>query len=243
MDNLDNSFNDNFDENPNLAPSRTRGKSCGGQILSLLSLLVAILTLLFGENILGRRNLEEMPSPEVNNATAIIDSLSDSPGDYVKVIPDLAWKSSINESEIYDTRTITDEQLSDFDLEVTLKFEDEQNEFHGVIFRKIDENQYYSFQITPLGDYAIYRHEENSAPLSLTGPLHSNSILIGQGQLNKLRVKAIGPVFDFFINDTLITQLTESTLPTGGIGLYTCTCNGSEGSSVSFYDLTISSLP
>lgn len=236
MDNPGNSFNDNFDENYNVSPSPGRGISCA-QIVSLLSLLIAVLAFLFGDNILGRRNPEGTPTVEAYGPTATKE-----PDDYVLAIDDLVWESSINQSKIYDIHMVADEQLSDFDFEVTIKFEDEQDEFHGVIFRKMNEDQYYRFQITPLGEYAIYRDGENSVS-SLVGPIYSSSILTGKGQWNRLRIKAIGSVFEFYINDTLVTSLTESALPAGGIGLYTCTCNGSDSSSVSFYDLTISSLP
>jgi hypothetical protein len=226
MDNLDNSSNDSFDEDHNLSPSSRRGISCG-QIVSFFSLLVAILAFLFGDNILGRKSSAVTPKGSDNYALAI---------------DDLVWEHSLLEPRTYFIYPITNEQLSNFDIKVTLKFEDEQDEFHGVIFRKIDEDQYYSFEITPLGKYAVYRKGVNSDS-SLVGPIFSNSILTGKGQLNKLRVKAIGSVFEFFINDTLVSSLTDSVLPIGKIGLYTCTCNGSNSSSISFYDLTISSSP
>ncbi len=132
--------------------------------------------------------------------------------------------------------------LSNFDVEVTIKFEDEQNEFHGVIFRKADEGLFYGFQITPLGKYTIYREGETSIS-NLVGPNYSDNLLLGRGQSNKLRVVAIGSGFKFYINDSLVASLTDTVLSSGEIGLYTCTCNGSENSSVSFYDLTISALP
>jgi hypothetical protein len=206
-------------------------------------LLVAILAFLFGDNILGIGNSERIPSTEIDNATATINSLPESPDDYVLVIDDLVWEWSIDESKTYQTHTITDKQLLNFDINITIKFEDEQDEFHGLIFRKIDEYQYYSFEITPLGKYVVYRKDGESSVSNLVDPTYSNSILTGKGQLNKLRIKAIGPVFEFFINDTLVASLTDSVLPIGKIGLYTCTCNGSDSTSVSFYDLTISSLP
>jgi hypothetical protein len=241
MDNLDNSYNDSFDKDHNLSPSSRRGISCG-QIVSFVSLLVAILVFLFGDNVLGRKSSAVTPSAKATNETAVISPLPEGPDNYVLAIDDLVWEYSIYEPKTYYTYPITNEQLSNFDIKVTLKFKDEQDEFHGVIFRRIDEDQYYSFEITPLGKYAVYRKGVNSAS-SLVGPIYSNSILTGNGQFNKLRVKAIGSVFEFFINDTLVSSLTDSVLPIGEIGLYTCTCNGSDTSSISFYDLTISSLP
>jgi hypothetical protein len=236
MDNFGNSFNNDFDENYNLSPSPRRRISCS-QTVSFLGLLVAILAFLFGDNILGRGRLETTSTNETINATA-----TNKPDDYRLAIDNLVWEYSLDEPKIYYIEMIAEEQLSNFNLEVVLKFNDEQDEFHGVVFRRVDENQYYSFEISPLGEYVIYRNGENSKS-NLVGPVNSNIILRGKDQFNKLGVKATNSVFEFSINDTLITSLTESVLSAGGIGLYTCTCNGSDRSSVSFYDLTISSLP
>jgi len=160
---------------------------------------------------------------------------------YELTIDNLVWEHSLNEPNIYNIDMVSSEQLSNFDLEVKVRFEDEEDEFHGVVFRRVNDDRY-RFQITPLGEYAIYKDNETDHT-SLIGPLYSSSILTGKGQLNKIRVKALGSVFEFYINDKLVTKLTETGLPAGGIGLYTCTCNGSDSSSVSFYDLKILSLP
>jgi hypothetical protein len=231
---------DNLDENGNSTPSSNWGKGCG-LIVSILSLLVAILALLFGDNLLGRRNSEQISLTKVNSATAIINPLPKNPDDLL-IINGLVWEYSINESKIYQPNPIKSEQLSNFNIEVTLKFEDEQNEFHGVIFRRQDDDQFYGFVITPLGEYKVF-YKAGESENNLVGPIHSDSILTGKSQLNKLRVKAIGPKFEFFINDNLVTSLSEFNLPTGGIGLYTCTCNGSNNSAVSFYDLHLSLPP
>jgi hypothetical protein len=254
MDNLGNSFNDDdyhggYNEGSNLSPSPRRGMSCGAQALSVLSVVVALLAFLFGDNILGRRHPDGTPSAEANTmpATSIVDiatataTATKSPDDYELIIDNLVWEHSLNEPNIYNIDMVSSEQLSNFDLEVTVRFEDEQDEFHGVVFRRVNDDRY-RFQITPQGEYAIYKDNETDHT-SLIGPLHSNSILTGKGQLNKIRVRAVGSAFEFYINDKLVTKLTETGLPSGGIGLYTCTCNGSDSSSVSFYDLKILSLP
>ena len=241
MDNYENPFNDDFNDGQSSTRRPRRGISCG-QIASLLSLLVAILAFLFGDNILSRINSGQMPVTQGDYAIETIHPTTESSGDYVVVINGLVWEHSLDESNIYHVNMLTNEPLSNFDIEVTVKFEDEQNEFHGVIFRRTDEDHFYGFQITPPGKYTIYREEETSIS-NLVGPNYSDSLLLGRGQSNKLRVVAIGSGFKFYINDNLVASLTDTVLSSGDIGLYTCTCNGSENSSVSFYDLTISALP
>lgn len=241
MDNYDNPFNDNFNDGQGLPRHPRRGISCG-QIASLLSLLVAILAFLFGDNILSRRNSGQLPTTQGDYVIETIHPTTANSDDYVLIIDGLVWEHSLGESNIYHINMLTNEPLSNFDIEVAVKFEDEQGEFHGVIFRRADEDHFYGFQITPQGEYTIYREEETSIS-NLVGPNYSNNILPGRGQLNTLRVVAIGSGFKFYINDSLVASLTDTVLSSGEIGLYTCTCNGSDNSSVSFYDLTLSALP
>ncbi len=111
----------------------------------------------------------KVPTTEVGIATATTNSLPDVLDGYLFEIDDLVWEHSLFESNTYHIYTLTSEQLSNFDIEVTLKFEDEKDEFHGIVFRKFDEDQYYSFRITPLGHYVIQRSGESSAS-NLVGP-------------------------------------------------------------------------
>jgi hypothetical protein len=74
------------------------------------------------------------------------------------------------------------------------------NNGYGVFFRMTDASNYYSFQISSDGFYRLVRRI-NDREFEISTWIRSDLIMTEFGALNRLRVRAVGSDFQFWIND------------------------------------------
>lgn len=112
--------------------------------------------------------------------------------------------------------------LNDFDLSVvtTQKSVGAANGY-GVIFRYIDNQNFYRFDIGGDSTWAVSRRmREQWIHLS---ELKSSSAIKPNPSSNTLRIVARGDAFEFYANGTLLGTINDSNLPIGRIGLFAST--------------------
>lgn len=87
---------------------------------------------------------------------------------------------------------------------------------YGVIVRKVDWSNYYNFLISGDGYYEIAKYENDTwSPSSWN---KTSAIKIGKAT-NLIRVVCNGDKFSFYVNDVLLQEYTDSSFPSGDIGL------------------------
>jgi hypothetical protein len=91
---------------------------------------------------------------------------------------------------------------------------------YGVLLRLNDVGQFYRFEITGSGLYVVERRNADGTWARLV-PEWTPSPFINKGvnAANQLRVVAEGSNFAFYVNDQLLHQVTDATLPSGTIAL------------------------
>ena len=117
--------------------------------------------------------------------------------------------------------TLTDRTFDDFVLEVDAWQRGGAPESsYGVLFRVQEDGQFYRFDITGNGLYMIERRATDGTWTRLL-PEWTATAAINQGLnvANRLKVIANGAELGFYVNDILLTQLSDSTLSGGRIGL------------------------
>ena len=117
--------------------------------------------------------------------------------------------------------TLTDRTFSDFVLEVDAWQRGGAPESsYGVLFRVQDDGQFYRFDITGNGLYMIERRAADGTWTRLLREWTSTAAINqGLNVANRLKVIANGPDLAFSVNDILLTQLSDSSLSEGRIGL------------------------
>lgn len=109
---------------------------------------------------------------------------------------------------------------------------------YGVVFRaNTDGSLYYVFTVTQDGKYnvALYKDEKYSDLIPYTA-----SPLVNIEKDNFFKVVMRGSRFDFYLNDVYIDTVTDSTIPTGVVGLFFY--NGDPNVEIGFDQLTISTF-
>ncbi len=110
---------------------------------------------------------------------------------------------------------------------------------YGILFRMQDDQQFYRFDVTGNGLYIIERHESDGTWTRLVPDwMPSSALNQGLNVVNRLKVLATGPTMTFYANDELLTQVTDTTLIDGFIGLDAGTFGGGN-LQVSFDNLRI----
>lgn len=116
---------------------------------------------------------------------------------------------------------LTDRRFGDFVLEVDAWLRAGPPESsYGVIFRAQDDGQFYRFDITGNGLYMVERRAADGTWARLI-PEWTATAAINQGLnvANRLKVIAAGSDLAFYVNDILLTQLSDATLGEGVIAL------------------------
>ncbi|MEK7277895.1 MAG: hypothetical protein AAB427_11145 [Chloroflexota bacterium] len=127
--------------------------------------------------------------------------------------------------------------LTDFDLTVTTTQTDgDLANGYGIIFRYIDERNFYRFDISGDTMWAVSRRSDDQwLPLS---DLASSAAIQPGLTTNIIRVVARGSRFEFYANGVLLGRLTDSNLPVGRIGVFASTFDG-VSTHVNFDDVSI----
>jgi hypothetical protein len=127
--------------------------------------------------------------------------------------------------------------LTDFDLTVTTtQISGGLANGYGVIFRYIDESNFYRFDISGDGLWGVSRRL-NDQWIPIVELTASPAIQTGYAS-NTVRLVVRGSQFEFYANGVLLGQATDANLPVGRIGLFASTFDDPD-TRVSFDDLVI----
>lgn len=114
---------------------------------------------------------------------------------------------------------------------------------YGILFRMVAPQQFYRFEVTSNGEYAVERHDASGEWERLTdGWQSSTAIRTGLDETNRLRVAAAGGRLTFYANDTLLTQVFDGSYATGAIALDAGTFNQNE-LQVAFDNVVVLQVP
>ncbi len=128
---------------------------------------------------------------------------------------------AIDAPNLVQFSTLQTPTFADFVLEVDASqvAGDAESSF-GVLFRVQDPTQFYRFEITGNGLYMIERHNaDNTWTQLLPDWVSTPAINQGLNSVNQLKVVAVGQVLTFYVNGTLLQQVTDATYGAGAIAL------------------------
>jgi hypothetical protein len=89
---------------------------------------------------------------------------------------------------------------------------------YGIVLRSTGKGNYYLFGIDGNGKWTFAKLKNNTSSY-LIQPKTNAAIKTNHNQANTLEVRAIGSQFDFFVNGIQVGQTSDTTYPTGLIGL------------------------
>lgn len=126
--------------------------------------------------------------------------------------------------------TLEDEVFTDLILDVeATQTAGAPGSSYGVLIRMVAPDQFYRFEVTSSGDFAVERHDGSGEWERLTdGWQSSPAIRQGVNETNHLRLAAAGGTFSFYANETLLTQVVDGTYGTGAVAFDAGTFNQSE---------------
>ena len=129
------------------------------------------------------------------------------------------------------------ESISDFYLSVSARQmgQPEVGEY-GLVFRQAGDEDYYLFEISDLGMYALFLHTASGWEKLIDWTAHSD---ITPGNSNRLAVVAMGESFSFFINDIFVAEFNGDRLPEGKAGMLVGLANSGESASWEFDDFEL----
>jgi hypothetical protein len=93
--------------------------------------------------------------------------------------------------------------------------------------------RYYVFEIGDRGEVGAWRREQNQW-IDLQPWKSSEAVRSGIAE-NRLEVRAAGPQFTFSVNDTPVAEISDGTLPSGAVGVFT----GGDGNQVLLERFTV----
>lgn len=125
--------------------------------------------------------------------------------------------------------TLRDREYGDFAVEVDVtQLAGPAESSYGIIFRAIDGQQFYRFDITGNGLFIIERHNSDGTWTRLVPEwIPASALNQGLNVTNRLRVLASGQTLTFYANDVLLTQINDATYASGAVGLDAGTFGGS----------------
>lgn len=158
--------------------------------------------------------------------------------------PSNVWSFDISEEHVYEYRTLSEQSFSNYTLQTDVEITDRASEYHGLILRWQDSENFYSFRITPDGYFAFdVWHSGKYSFERILGPTHSDAIHQGTAQINTLAVVASNESFDLYINGQYVASASDSRFASGKVGVMSCTCDGSRSTSSTFSNFSLASEP
>jgi hypothetical protein len=142
---------------------------------------------------------------------------------------DAAWSAlmgdqlviGVNNAQTVQYATLDGETFADFVLEVDATFaEGNPANSYGVLFRISGPNQFYRFEVTGAGFFAVERHDGEGSWTRLTdGWQEAGAINQGLGATNRLRVAAVGESLTFAINGQEVAAFSDAGYYHGSVAL------------------------
>jgi hypothetical protein len=147
---------------------------------------------------------------------------------------------SVNSPNTIQFTTLTEPAFTDFLLEVDAWQRSGSSESsYGVLFRMQDNLQFYRFEVTGTGLFMVERRNADGSWTRLVPEWTPTAALNkGLNVPNRLKIVAIGSDLAFYVNDILLTQVTDDLYQSGTIGLDAGTFSGGSVQ-VSFDNLRI----
>ena len=116
-------------------------------------------------------------------------------------------------------------ELADFLMEVDMVAPDGASEpYSGVLFRFVDEANFYLFYISAQGNYHVVKVVDDEF-VFIVEPTHSAAINTGKGAWNRLGVMASGSQIQLAVNGTLIHEFEDESLQHGDLAFTLETAN------------------
>lgn len=113
--------------------------------------------------------------------------------------------------------------MNDFDFTVTsTQVSSGTANGYGMIFRYVDAQNFYRFDIAGDGKWAMSRRLRDQW-IQISELKVSPAIKLGNNVSNTLRLVARGDKFEFYANGVLLDTFTDKTLPLGRLGLFVST--------------------
>lgn len=111
-------------------------------------------------------------------------------------------------SSVQGAFTSTETYFDNFDVSVETRvtvgaFDEQSADGYGIIFRLIDQSNFYAFYINNDGVYRVV-HVVDNISRNLSAWLETDAINSAIGSVNNLRVIGYGDHFQFYINDELM---------------------------------------
>lgn len=139
----------------------------------------------------------------------------------------------------YATDSFPGLDLTDLIMEVDSRLVDgSEDNWHAHYCRYMDSDNHYVLSFSADGYYES-RAEVNGVKINLVPPTRSEAINQGRGATNVARLECVGNRLRFFVNGTLLTDVTDSSLAAGDIRLGVSSLDG-EYSQVAFDNLVVS---
>lgn len=146
----------------------------------------------------------------------------------------------VDEPDVVQYATLTDESFSDFTLQVDVaQLAGGTRSSYGVLFRLQGDGGFYRFAVSPRGYYLVEMHQADGRRTRLTdGWVPTGNVNSGLNQINRLQITTAGSSLAFFINGVFQTEIAESSLGQGHIALDAGTFEDG-GLRVAFDDLIV----
>jgi hypothetical protein len=127
----------------------------------------------------------------------------------------------IDEPNVMQFATLQTPGFTDFILEVDVRqLQGDLQSSFGVLFRMQNPNQFYRFEITGNGMFMLERRNgDGTWTRFLEDWVDSSAIRQGYNEVNRLKIRAIGPNISIFANDMLLFQGSDSAYTSGTIAL------------------------
>jgi formylglycine-generating enzyme required for sulfatase activity len=175
-----------------------------------------------------------------DDAILLVDDFSDPESGWPDVKEDNAWRG-YHPPDFYHVEATGQNQIATAVFGTTTQnvslearvfvdiLESNAGEYrYGLLLRQVDSRQFYAFTVAPRsGQWAILKASNDgletlqSGPV---GPLAGGSVVPVQGgsaqSADTLRVDASGNTFSFFVNDRIITTVSDSSYASGDFGFY-----------------------
>lgn len=136
--------------------------------------------------------------------------------------------------------TLEEPTFSDFQLEVDAELIDgAPNSTFGILFRIQESGEFYRFELMNDGHYMIERFGGGDNWIRFVDDWTISDSILSGGVVNRLKVIADGPNMSFYVNDVILTEVTDTSYSDGYIGLDAGTY-GSNLTVASFDNLVLS---
>jgi len=140
-------------------------------------------------------------------------------------------------TDIYDFWAWGDENFGDFILSVEAdQVSGSDLSSYGVLFRFQDEANFYLFEISKIGQYAVHRKADGDWEALVPW---TDSPAINAEAKDILRVVCQGSYMNFYINNVHVANVTDSTFLDGRIGFYVTPADGENNLEVAFDNLQV----